>query len=93
MDRAFAEWMNRIAIVLEGDRTTVHRTLQQIQMDGLYSIYDFERIRYTAQTWLDLIDILPTNDKGAIVNLLMLLYDLEQISLDLFMETVENLMQ
>ena len=92
MDEAFAEWMNKIALIVEGDRTTLNRSLEQIRMDGLYSIYDFEQIRNIAQTSLDLVDILPTNDKRAIVNLLMRLYDLEQITLDLFMETVVNLM-
>ena len=93
MDEAFAEWMNKIALIIEGDRTTLNRSLEQIRMDGLYSIYDFEQIRNIAQTWLDLVDILPTNDKRAIVNLLMRLYDFEQITLDLFIETVVNLTQ
>ena len=90
MDTAFNEWLNSVAIILEGKQPTVSRTLEQIQMDGLYSIYDFERIRTVAQTWLDLIN---TNDKRIIVNLLMRLYEMEQISLDLFIETVVNLMQ
>ena len=90
MDTAFYEWLNSVAIILEGERPTMSRTLDQIRMDGLYSIYDFARIRSVAQTWLDLIN---TDDKRVIVNLLMRLYDMEQITLDLFIETISNLIQ
>ena len=91
MDEALNNWLNSIVIIPEGEKPTIQRTLDQVKMDGLYSIYDFAQISYIAKTWLYLIDILPLGNKKTIVNVLMQLYDLDQISLDLFIITINNL--
>ena len=91
MDKALDDWLNSVVIISEGERPTIERTLEQVRMDGLYSIYDFAQISYIAQTWLHLINILPLGNKETIVNVLMQLYNLDQLPLDLFIITINNL--
>ena len=98
------EWLKKIVLVEENqDRVAslqekVENTLVQIQQDGLTSIYDFEMINYIGKIWIKLMNLLSSYvihmDKGIkreIINCLLKLYDVDQISVGLFTETIVNL--
>ena len=82
----------------QGLQEKVERTLSQIQQDGLTSIYDFEMINYIGQVWINLMNLLSSYTvyvdeemKGEIVYNLLKLYDVGQISEELFARTIVNL--
>lgn len=101
---ALNKWLEMIVIVEEnqyrvmGLQEKVEQTLLQIQQDGLISTYDFGMVNYIGQVWIDLINLLSSytihGDKGikrCIINNLLKLYDAQQISVELFTETIVNL--
>ena len=101
---ALNKWLENIVIVEENQRRVmslqkkVKQTLLQIQQDGLISTYDFGIINYIGQVWIDLTNLLSSyyilGDKDVkrhIINNLFKLYDIQQISAELFTETILNL--
>lgn len=74
----------------------IDRTLNQIRYEGFLSIYDFERLKYIGQQWIDLINLLSVNETeknvNAIVCCLLRLYDCAQLSKDLFGEIITLLL-
>ena len=101
---ALNKWLENIVIVEENQRRVmslqkkVKQTLLQIQQDGLISTYDFGIINYIGQVWIDLTNLLSSyyiqEDKDVkrhIINNLFKLYDIQQISAELFTETILNL--
>tara|TARA_Y100000310_G_C20147635_1_gene563208 strand:- start:77 stop:442 length:366 start_codon:yes stop_codon:yes gene_type:complete len=101
---ALNKWLEKIVIVEENQRRVmslqekVQQTLLQIQQDGLISTYDFGIINYIGQVWIDLTNLLSSyyihEDKDVkrhIINNLFKLYDIQQISVELFTETIVNL--
>ena len=92
-------WLQKISVLEERQRQVydlqerINRTLQQIQIEGLLPIYDFERLRYIGQVWSDLISLLssPEKDKRLVVYNLLRLYESGQVSVQLFTEVVIQL--
>ena len=68
---ALDDWLQKISVLEERQRQEnnlqerINRTLQQIKLEGMLPIYDFERLRYIGQAWSDLISLLslPVKDK------------------------------
>ena len=96
---ALDDWLQKISVLEERQKQVnslqerINRTLQQIQIEGLLPIYDFERLRYIGQVWNDLISLLssPEKDKRLIVYNLLRLYESGQVSMQLFTEVVIQL--
>ena len=101
---ALNKWLEKIVIIEENQykivnlQEKVKQTLLQIQQDGLISTYDFEIINYIGQVWIDLTNSLSSyyihEDKDVkrhIISNLFKLYDAQQISVELFTETIVNL--
>ena len=96
---ALDNWLQKISVLEERHRQVnnlqgrINRTLQQVQLEGLLPIYDFERLRYIGQTWNDLISLLssPEKDKRMIVYNLLRLFESGQVSTQLFTNVVIQL--
>ena len=96
---ALDDWLQKISVLEERQRQVnnlqerINRTLQQIQLEGLLPIYDFERLRYIGQVWSDLISLLssPEKNKRLIVYNLLRLYESGQVSMQLYTEVVIQL--
>ena len=99
---ALNDWLNKITILKEGQRKVsslqeqVHRTLQQIQQDGLISIYDFCRLQYIGEVWIDLINLsssikMEDSTKRLIKSKLLQLYESDHISTDLLIDIIVQL--
>ena len=89
MDNALNEWKKTAVILEEQQGGGVSST----QIDGLNSIFDFEQVGNIARTWLELIDALPSGEKTTIANIFLKLYNMGQISIDVFMKIIEELMK
>ena len=63
------------------------------QIGGLNYIFDFEQVGNIARTWLELIDALPSGEKTTIANIFLKLYNMGQISIDVFMRIIEELIK
>ena len=99
---ALNNWLQTISVLEEKQRQVtdlqdrINQTLQQIQQDGLISIYDFETLNYIGRVWIDLINLLSSHTiatmnkdtKRMIIQNLLQLYDAQQISSELFTEIV-----
>ena len=96
---ALDDWLQKISVLEERQRQVnnlqerINRTLQQIQLEGMLPIYDFERLRYIGQAWSDLISLLssPEKDKRLIVYNLLRLFESGQVSTQLFTNVVIQL--
>ena len=96
---ALDDWLQKISVLEERQRQVnnlqerINRTLQQIQLEGMLPIYDFERLRYIGQAWSDLISLLssPEKDRRLIVYNLLRLFESGQVSTQLFTNVVIQL--
>ena len=101
---ALDEWLQKITMLEQRQlrvsnlQDRISRTLQQIQQDGLISIYDFGTLTYIGQVWIDLINlissttaVLEKNTKRLIIQDLLKLYDAQQISYELLVEIIIQL--
>ena len=93
LETALENWLKSIS--MEERQFTInleeriHRTLQQLQYEGLTSIHDVARLRYIGRVWFDLLDLLRMGgDKRTIINNLLKLFDVGQISMDLVTEII-----
>ena len=99
---ALNNWLQTISALEERQRQVtdlqdrINQTLQQIQQDGLISIYDFETLNYIGRVWIDLINLLSSHTiatmnkdtKRMIIQNLLQLYNAQQISSELFTEII-----
>ena len=106
ISNALDEWLRSISILEERQRKVndlhgrINRVLQQVQQDGLISIYDFGRLTYIGQVWINLINLVMSftattavdkDVKRLILENLFYLYNIQQISHELFMEIILQL--
>ena len=91
MDNALDEW-KKTAVILEEQQEGGGVSSTQIG-GGLNSIFDFEQVGNIARTWLELIDALPSGEKTTIANIFLKLYNMGQISIDVFMRIIEELIK
>ena len=106
ISNALDEWLQRVSALEEKQRKVndlrerINRRLLQIQQDGLISIYDFGTLTYIGQVWVGLIDLVSSlpmttitdeNIKRLILKNLFYLYNMQQISYELFMEIILQL--
>ena len=99
---ALNNWLQTISVLEERQRQVtdlqdrINQTLQQIQQDGLISIYDFETLNYIGRVWIDLINSLSSHTiatmnkdtKLLIIQNLLHLYNAHQILSELFTEII-----
>ena len=106
ISNALDKWLHSISI-LEGRQREVNdlqerinRKLKQVQQDGLISIYAFGTLTYIGQVWINLINfvssyivtsIIDKDIKRLIFENLFQLYNIQQISYELFMEIILQL--
>ena len=98
ISNALDERLQSISILEERQRKVndlqerINRILQQVQQYGLISIYDFETLTCIGRVWIDLINlvssytigtIMSNDTKRLIVQHLMQLYNMQQISFEL----------
>ena len=99
---AIDDWLQKISVLEERQcklnnlQERIHRTLQQLQLDGLISIYDFSMLNYVGCVWIDLINLVSSETmekdiRKLIINNLLKLYDAGQISVELFTNIIVNL--
>ena len=106
ISNALDEWLRSISILEERQRKVndlrerINRKLEQVQQDGLISIHDFGTLTYIGQVWIDLRILLSSctvtsvmdNDvKRLIFENLFQLYNMQQISLELFIKIILQL--
>lgn len=101
---ALDDWLDRISNLEERQQQMsnlqekVNRVLTQIQQDGLISIYDFGRLSYIGDVWINLLNLLSSTErkndstKRLIICNLLRLYEVRHISMDLFVETIFQLL-
>ena len=79
-------------IKLDSLQDRINRTIQQIQFDGLISIFDVERLRCIGKIWISLLNHFKLerseDSKRVIISDLIKLYDYGQISADLCTEII-----
>ena len=95
LTQEFETWLNNLLIaderheIINNLQEKMNRTLFRLQTEGLVQILEFERIKYIAQSWLTLIELLSTNEKKEeIIKLALILYELGQIDINLFTSIV-----
>jgi hypothetical protein len=106
ISNALDQWLQSISLLEERQRKVrdlrerINRKLEQVQQDGLISIYDFGTLTYIGQVWIDLINLLSSftdatiMDKGVkqlILENLFQLYNMQQISYELIMKIILQL--
>ena len=106
ISNALDEWLHSISILEERKRKVsdlrerINRTLEQVQQDGLISIHDFGTLTYIGRVWIDLINLISSYTittvmdkevKRLIFENLFQLYNIQQISIELFMDIILQL--
>ena len=106
ISNALDEWLRSISILEERQRKVrdlrerINRKLEQVQQDGLISIYDFGTLTYIGQVWIDLINLLSSctdatvmdkDVKQLILKNLFQLYNMQQILYELIMKIILQL--
>ena len=106
ISNALDEWLHSISALEERQRKVndlrerINRRLLQIQQDGLISIYDFGTLTYIGRLWINLINsisscavttVMDKDIKRLIFKNLFQLYNIQQISYELFMEIILQL--
>ena len=73
----------------------IQRTLWQIQQEGSVSIYAFETLQYIGMLWTDLLELISNamddSTKRNIIENLLRLYELEQITENMFIVIIMEL--
>ena len=98
---ALQSWIDSLTVLEERHQRIVslqeriQRTLCQIQQEGTMSIYAFETLQYIAMLWTNLIEILynamDDSTKRNIIEHLLRLYELEQITENMFIVIIMEL--
>ena len=96
---AIDNWLEKISHLEErqnqlgGLQEKVYKSLKRVKENGSVSAYDYDRLRQIGDIWIDLINSFSTarRNKRLIVKNLLRLYDLEEISIGLFIEAVVQL--
>jgi len=102
---ALDDWLQKISVLEERQsqvtnlQDRINRTLQQIQLDGLISIYDYGTLSYIGRVWIDLINLISSHTTAVmnkdttrlIIHNLLQLYNAQQISSELFIEIIVQL--
>ena len=106
ISNALEEWLQSISILEERQRKVndlrerINRKLEQVQQDGLISIYDFGTLTYIGQVWIDLINLLSSctvttvmdkDVKRLILKNLFQLYNMQHISYTLLIDVIAQL--
>ena len=106
ISNALDEWLQSISALEERQRKVndlrerINRRLEQIRQDGLISIYDFGTLTYVGGLWIDLINLITPCGVTTIMNKdikrlifenLFRLYNIQQISYELFIEIILQL--
>ena len=99
IEKALESWLSEISIleerqqIINNYKEQITRTLQQIQIEGLTSIYDFTVLSYIGQTWISLVEQFssPQIDKRIVIQNLLKLYNANQISSSLLIEIIAQL--
>ena len=99
IEKALESWLSEISNleerqqIINNYKEQIKRTLQQIQIEGLTSIYDFAVLNYIGQTWTELLTLFSLDiiDKRSVVTNILKLYDANQISSSLLIEIVAQL--
>ena len=107
ISNALDEWLQSISILEERQRKVndlqdrINRKLEQVQQDGLISIYDFGTLTYIGRVWIDLINLISTcavttividkDVKRLILENLFQLYNMQQISYVLLIDVIVQL--
>ena len=108
ISNALDEWLQSISILEERQRKVndlrdrINRKLEQVQQDGLISIYDFETLTYIGRVWIDLINmvsscavtttVIDKDVKRLILENLFQLYKMQQISYVLLIDIIVRLL-
>ena len=102
---ALDDWLQKISVLEDRQlqvtnlQDRINRMLQQIQQDGLISIYDFGTLNHIGRMWIDLINLISShttaimdkNTKRLIIQKLLQLYSMQQISFELCTEIIIQL--
>ena len=106
VSNALDEWLQSISILEERQRKVndlrerINRKLEQVQQDGLISIYDFGTLTYIGQVWIDLVNLLSSDTvtavmdkdvKRLILENLFQLYNMQHISYTLLIDVIAQL--
>ena len=99
IEKALESWLSEISNleerqqIINNYKEQITRTLQQIQIEGLTSIYDFAVLNYVGQTWTELLTLLSLDiiDKRSVLVIILKLYDANKISSSLLIEIVAQL--
>ena len=106
ISNALDGWLQSISLLEERQRKVsdlrerINRKLEQVQQDGLISIYDFGTLTFMGQVWIDLINLLSSCNettvmdkdvKQLILKNLFQLYNMQQISYELLIEIIVQL--
>ena len=106
ISNALDGWLRSISLLEERLRKVsdlrerINRKLEQVQQDGLISIYDFGTLTFMGQVWIDLINLLSSCNettvmdkdvKQLILKNLFQLYNMQQISYELLIEIIVQL--
>ena len=74
ISNALDEWLRSISILEERQRKVndlqerINRILQQVQQDGLISIYYFGTLTYIGRVWIDLLNLVACYNIGTIMS-------------------------
>ena len=98
---ALQSWLDNLTVLEERNQIItslqerIQRTLIQIQQEGTMTIYAFESLRYIGTLWSNLIGLLSVgmedSNKRDIIKHLLQLYELEQITENMFIEIIIEL--
>jgi len=106
ISNALDEWLQSISILEERQRKVndlrerINRKLEQVQQDGLISIYDFGTLTYVGGLWIGLLNLITPCGVTTIMNKdikrlifenLFRLYNIQQISYELLIEIILQL--
>ena len=99
IEKALESWLSEISNleerqqIINNYKEQITRTLQQIQIEGLTSIYDFAVLSYIGQVWISLVEQFssPQIDKRLVIQNLLKLYNANQISSSLLIEIIAQL--
>lgn len=99
INTALDTWLDNIIIleercqIVSNLQERVNRTLLQIQQEGLTSMFDLASLQHIGQIWINLVQQFQVQeeDKRPIINNVLQLYALNQISMELCTEIILKL--
>ena len=82
-------------IVLANMKRRIHRTMSQVQFEGIYSLLEVERLQCITDTWTNILDLLQCGkteeNQKILVKKVLELFDHGEISLLLTNELIVNI--